>query len=324
MVMNVPIRNETATVNVIAKKKTAWLTYFRNTKLLYLMLLPGVVHLLLFKLAPLFGLTIAFQDYSTFQGILNSPWVGLKHFAKFIEDPYMFTLIRNTVLLAFFTLLFTFPIPILFALFLNEVRFAAIKRTVQSLSFFPYFISSAVMVSVVYTLLSPQGGLVNQFLNWLGFESIFFMAEPGWFRPLYVGLNIWQTFGYSSIIYLAAMTAIDPSMYEAAEIDGANRWQKIFSVTLPALTNIIVVMFIVSIGQILTVDLDRILLLYNPSVYETADVIQSYVYRLAFAPQGFPNYSFGAAVSLLQSVIAFILVMTANYASKKYSETRLF
>lgn len=311
-------------MNKSQSQLSSFFKYFRNTRLLYLMLLPGLIHLVLFKIAPLLGLTIAFKDYSSFIGVLDSPWVGLKHFTKFLHDAYTLVLLKNTMLLAFYSLLFGFPIPIIFALLLNEVRLSIVKRFVQSLSFFPYFISSAVTVSLVYTMFSPQGGIVNQFINWIGFDSIFFLADPGWFRTMYVSLNVWQLFGYTSIIYLAAMTSIDPHLYEAADIDGASRWQKMKSVTLPSITSIIVIMFIVNIGNILTVDLDKILLMYNSSVYETADVIQSYVYRTAFSPKGFPNYSFGAAVSLLQSIIAFILVMVANYTSKKYSDTRLF
>ncbi len=295
-----------------------------SSRLLYLLLLPGLIHLVIFKLAPLFGLSIAFQDYNAFKGIAESEWVGFKHFSAFLSDSYMLTLVKNTVLLAVCTLVVGFPIPIIFALFLNEVRVKFVKKFAQSLSFFPYFISAAVTVSILYTVLSPQGGLVNQLLNWLGMSKIFFMAEPEWFRPLYTMLHVWHTFGYFAIVYLAAMTSIDPSMYEAAELDGAGRWKKMFHVTLPSISSIIIVMFIVSIGNIFTIDLDKILLMYNPSVYETADVIQSYVYRVAFAPQGFPNYSFGAAVSLIQSIIAFILVMTTNKLSKKYSDTRLF
>ncbi|MDF2964589.1 MAG: sugar transporter permease [Paenibacillus sp.] len=295
-----------------------------DAKLLYLLVLPGVVHLLVFKLAPLFGLVIAFQDYNTFQGIAGSTWVGLDNFEVFLKDPYFLVLLRNTLLLAVYNLVFGFPIPILFALFLNEVRQAMIKRFVQSLSFFPYFISSAVTVSIVYTFLSPQTGLVNRMLELFGVEPVFFMAEPGWFRSLYVSLNIWHAFGYGSIIYLAAITGIDPHQYEAAEMDGASRWQKMFYVTLPSLSNIIVVMFILNIGSFLSVDLDKVLLMYNPSVYETADVIQSFVYRQAFAGGGFPNYSFGAAVGLFQSIVAMILVVSANKISKKYSDSRLF
>ncbi|KQO18523.1 ABC transporter permease [Paenibacillus sp. Leaf72] len=305
-------------------KNSGLLKRMWDAKILYLILLPGLVHLILFKLLPLFGLVIAFQDYSIFKGIMGSKWIGLEHFSKFMSDPYFWKLVRNTLLLAFFNLLFVFPIPIIFALFVNEVRLSAVKRFVQTLSFFPYFISSAVIVSILYKVLSPQGGLVNQMLNFAGFESVFFMADPGWFRPLYVMLNVWQLFGYSAIIYMAAMTSIDPHLYEAADIDGANRFKKIIHVTLPSISSTIVVMFILAIGQILTVDLDKILLMYNPSIYDTADVIQSYVYRQAFASDGFPNYSFGAAVGLMQSVIAFVLVMMANKVSKKYSESRLF
>jgi len=296
----------------------------RKHWLLYLLLVPGVIHLLIFKVAPLFGLVIAFKNYSTFVGVWDSPWVGLDQFQRFFSEPYIWMLVRNTVLLALITLLVGFPIPILFALFLNEVRMKFVKKFVQIMSFFPYFISAAVMVSIMYTVLNPQNGIVNQLLNWLGLESVFFVAEPAWFRPLYAALHVWHTFGYFAIIYLASMTTIDPSMYEAAEIDGAGRWKKMLYVTLPSLSGIIAVMFIVSIGNIFTVDLDKILLMYNPSVYETADVIQSYVYRQAFAPEGFPNYSFGAAVSLVQSIIALALVVTANQAAKRYSSSKLF
>ncbi|SFM28685.1 putative aldouronate transport system permease protein [Paenibacillus sp. 1_12] len=295
-----------------------------NTKLLYLLLLPGLLHLLIFKLAPLFGLVIAFQDYNTFQGIMGSSWVGFENFKLFVQDRYFLVLLKNTLLLAIYNLVFGFPVPIIFALFLNEVRSVLVKRFTQSLSFFPYFISSAVTISIVYTFLSPQTGLVNRLLDWIGLESVFFMAEPGWFRSLYVSLNVWHSFGYGSIIYLAAIAGIDPHQYEAAEIDGASRWKKMLYITLPSLSNIIVTMFILNIGSFLSVDLDKVLLMYNPSVYETADVIQSFVYRQAFASQGFPNYSFGAAVGLFQSIVAMLLVVSANRISKKYSESRLF
>jgi putative aldouronate transport system permease protein len=314
-------------MGIEAKRKKGWRKLavdVWNARLLYLLLIPGLIQMFFFKLAPLFGLSIAFQDFSTFRGILGSDWVGLKHFMAFLQDPYTWKLVKNTLLLALMVLFFAFPVPVIFALFLNEVRQKLIRKFVQSLSFFPYFISSAVLVSIMYTVLSPQGGIVNQFLGRLGAEPVFFMAEPGWFRPLYTGLHIWQTFGYYAIVYLAAMTAIDPTIYEVAEIDGANRWQKMFYITIPSVSTTIVTMFIVSVGAIFTVDLDKILLMYNPSVYETADVIQSFVYRTAFASQGFPNYSYGAAVSLVQSVIAFGLVVLTNWLSKKYAETRLF
>lgn len=306
------------------KPMTRFLRYIRRNYQLILLLIPGLIMLVLFKIAPIGGMVIAFQDYSPFKGIADSPWVNFKHFETIFSDPYMIQLVKNTLLLAFFSILFSFPLPVIFSLMLNEVRVKGIKSSVQSLSFLPYFISSAVMVSILYTLLSPSTGLVNNILGSLGMNSISFMTEPAWFRPLYVTLQVWQTFGYSAVVYLASMVAIEPSLYEAADIDGATRWQKMMNVTLPSISGSIVVMLIISVGNIFSVDLDRILLMYNQSVYETADVIQTYVYRLGFSTSGFPNYSYGTAVNILKSVIAFVLVMATNSAAKKYSETRLF
>ena len=296
----------------------------KRNYLLYLMLLPGIFILICFKVGPVGAMVIAFQDFSAFKGILGSEWVGLKQFIKIFQDPYMLKLIKNTVVLAILSIVVVFPFPIIFSLFLNEVRIKKIRHAVQSLSFLPYFISSAIMVSILYTLVSPSYGLVNKIIEFFGGEAIFFMAEPQWFRPLYIILQIWQTFGYSTVIYIAAMMAIDTEQYEAADMDGANRWQKMFFITLPSISSSIIVMLIISIGNIFSVDLDRILLMYNPSVYETADVIQTYVYRIAFQATEFPNYSYGTAVNMLKSIIAFVLVIAANKLASKYSETRLF
>ncbi len=296
----------------------------KKNYLLYLMLLPGILILILFKLGPMGGMAIAFEDFSAFKGIFKSDWVGLKNFKRIIEDRYMLTLVKNTVILAVLSVAVVFPIPVIFSLFLNEVRSPRIRNGVQAFSFLPYFISSAVMVSILYTLVSPSYGLVNNIIKFFGGTPVYFMAEPGWFRPLYIILQIWQTFGYSSIIYLAAIIAIDPTLYEAAEVDGANRWQKMFCITLPQISGSVIVMLIISIGNIFSVDLDRILLMYNQSVYETADVIQTYVYRMAFESSGFPDYSYGTAVNIVKSVIAFILVIITNKLAKKYSDTRLF
>lgn len=303
---------------------------FKNMKkdikrnyILYLLILPSVVSLILFKLGPVGGMIIAFQDFSAFKGILGSDWVGLENFSKIFHDTYMIQLVKNTIILAVLSIVVVFPFPVLFSLLLNEVRLNKLRRTIQSMSFLPYFISSAVMVSILYALLSPSYGLVNILIQKLGGESVFFMARPEWFRPLYIILQIWQTFGYSAIIYLAAITAIDPALYEAAEMDGANRWQKMLKITLPSISTSVVTMLIISIGNIFTVDLDRILLMYNPSVYETADVIQTYVYRIAFQSTGFPDYSYGTAVNILKSVVAFVLVIVANRLAKKYSDTKI-
>lgn len=296
----------------------------RRNWILYLLLLPGLLSLILFKIGPVGGMVIAFEKFSAFQGVFGSKWVGFDNFAKIFADPYIPKVVVNTIILAILTIVVVFPIPIIFSLFLNEIRLKWVRSTVQSLSFLPYFISAAVMVSILYTILSPSSGIVNNIIRSLGGDAVNFMAKPGWFRPLYVILEIWQTFGYSAIIYIAAMMNIDPALYEAAEVDGANRWDKIFKITLPSISTSIIVMLIISVGNIFTVNLDRILLMYNSSVYETADVIQTYVYRIAFESKGFPDYSYGTAVNILKSVIAFILVSFVNKVADKFAETRLF
>jgi putative aldouronate transport system permease protein len=296
----------------------------KKNKQLYLLLVPGIISLILFKYGPLFGMSIAFENFSAFKGIFNSDWVGLKWFIKIFHDAYMLKLIKNTLVLAVLSLVVVFPIPIIFSLFLNEITHKPIRSVVQSLSFLPYFVSSAVMVSILFTMLSPTNGIINNLIKFLGGTAVNFQASPVWFRPLYVFLQVWQTFGYSAVIYIAAMTSIDPALYEAAEVDGANRWVKMFHITLPSIATSVITMLIISVGNIFTVDLDRILLMYNPSVYSTADVIQSYVYRIAFESTGFPNYSYGTAVNLLKSIVAFVLVMLTNKAANKYAETRLF
>ena len=291
---------------------------------LYLLLIPGIVSLILFKLGPLGGMVIAFEDFSAFKGIFGSEWVGLEHFIQMFQDPYMLKLISNTVILAILSVVCVFPIPVLFSLFLNDVKWKKIRNSVQSMSFLPYFISAAVMVSIMYTILSPSSGIVNVLINKLGGEPVNFMAKPEWFRPIYVFLQIWQTFGYTAIIYIAAIAGIDPALYEAAEVDGANRWQKMWHVTLPGISTSVITMLIINIGNIFTVDTDRILLMYNASNASTADVIQTYVYRIAFESPGFPNYSYGTAVNLVKSILAFALVIIANKLADKYAETRLF
>lgn len=296
----------------------------RRNWILYLLLLPGLLSLILFKIGPVGGMVIAFEKFSAFLGVFKSPWVGLDNFVKIFRDPYIPKVVMNTIILAVLTIVVVFPVPIIFSLFLNEIRQKWVRSTVQSLSFLPYFISAAVMVSILYTILSPGSGIVNHVIRQFGGDAVNFMAKPGWFRPLYVILEIWQTFGYSAIIYIAAMMNIDPALYEAAEVDGANRWNQMFRITLPCISTSIIVMLIISVGNIFTVNLDRILLMYNSSVYDTADVIQTYVYRIAFESKGFPDYSYGTAVNILKSVIAFVLVTFVNKMADKFAETRLF
>lgn len=295
----------------------------RNFRL-YLLLIPGFLILMLFKIGPVGAMWISFQDFSAAKGIFHSNWVGLANFARIFRDPYIIVIVRNTLILAALSIAVAFPIPILFSLFLNEVRSKRVRSMVQSFSFLPYFISAAVMVSILYTLLSRSSGLVNNLITASGGKAINFMAKPEWFRPLYILLEVWQTFGYSAIIYIAAITAIDPALYEAAEVDGANRWKKMWYITLPGISTTVIVMLIISVGNIFTVNLDRILLMYNQSVYSTADVIQTYVYRIVFQSTGFPDYSYATAVNLLKSVIAFVLVTGVNRIADKIVDARLF
>ena len=296
----------------------------RNNYLLYLLMVPGILLLVLFKIGPVGAMVIAFEDYSPALGFFGSKFVGLDQFIRIFKDPYIWKITGNTIILAFLSVVVVFPIPIIFALFLNEIKVKWIRSTVQSLSFLPYFISAAVMVSILYTLLSPSSGLINAIIVKFGGEPVNFMAQPQWFRPLYVLLEIWQTFGYSAIIYIAAMMNIDPTLYEAAEIDGATRWTQIWRITLPSLMPSIITMLIISVGNIFTVNLDRILLMYNTGTYETADVLQTYVYRIAFQSTGFPDYSYGTAVNLVKSIIAFILVMAVNKIADKVADSRFF
>ena len=291
---------------------------------LYLLLIPGFLILVLFKIGPVGAMWISFQDFSAARGVFHSEWVGLANYNRIFNDPYMLIIIRNTLILAALSIVVAFPIPIIFSLLLNEVRNKHVRSMVQSFSFLPYFISAAVMVSILYTLLSRSSGLVNNLITASGGKAINFMAKPEWFRPLYILLEVWQTFGYSAIIYIAAITAINPALYEAADMDGANRFQKITHITLPGISTTVIVMLIISVGNIFTVNLDRILLMYNQSVYSTADVIQTYVYRIVFQSTGFPDYSYATAVNVLKSVIAFVLVTGVNKIADKVSDARLF
>lgn len=296
----------------------------KRNYVLYLLLLPGFLILILFKIGPMGGMVIALQDFSAAGGIFHSQWVGLENFIRIFNDPYISKLVKNTVILAILSLVVVYPIPIIFSLFFNELRIKWIRSSVQSLSLLPYFISVAIMVSILYMMLSPSSGIVNNIITVLGGESINFMAKPKWFRPLYVLLETWQSFGYSAIIYIAAMLSIDPELYQAAEVDGANRWKQMWYITLPSISTTMIVMLIIGVGNIFTVNLDRILIMYNPSVYSTADVLQTYVYRTVFQTTGFPDYSYGTAVNILKSIIAFVLVLSVNKAADKFADSRLF
>ncbi|MFY9176205.1 MAG: ABC transporter permease subunit, partial [Caldicoprobacterales bacterium] len=260
-------------------------------------------------------------DFSPGDSILFSKWVGLKWFREFFRSVYFGRLISNTFILSGLSLIFSFPVPIIFALLLNEVKRKHLKRVVQTVSYLPHFISLVVMVGIMSNFLSPSDGIINNFLRRLGMEPINFMGEPAWFRPLYIGSGIWQSFGWNSIIYMAALTSIDPQLYEAARIDGCNRWQEMRHITIPGLMPTAIMLLILALGNLMNVGFEKIILMYSPATYNVADVISTYVYRRGILSA---QYSFGAAVGLFNSIINFILLITVNKISRRYTQIGLW
>jgi putative aldouronate transport system permease protein len=239
----------------------------------------------------------------------------------FFQNPDFFPLLRNTFLLGFYKLVFGFPAPIMLALLLNEVKNAAFKRFVQTASYLPHFISNVVVASMVLLFLSPTSGLFNRFIEWLGFAKINFLVSPDWFRTIYVASDIWQHFGWETILYLAALTAIDPQLYEASEMDGANRLHKLVHVTLPGIMPAITIIFILNVGKVLEVGFEKVFLISNPATYQTADIISTYVYRVGLLNS---NFSYASAIDLFTGVVSLIFLFSANYLSRKLSETSLW
>ncbi|THF77760.1 ABC transporter permease [Cohnella fermenti] len=304
-------------------ESSRWMQARRNIirgKYLYLMLALPVVYFALFKYGPMYGVVIAFKDFKVYDGIMGSDWVGLKYFKRFLSDPNFWTLVKNTIVLGLYMLIFGFPAPILFALLVNEIRQKWYKKTVQSISYLPHFISMVVVVSMVVTF-TKEDGLINQITGLFGAEPISFLLHAEWFRTVFVASEIWQTIGWSSIIYLAALSGVNPEETEAAVIDGANRLQQMRYVVLPAITPTIVIMFIMNIGSILDVSFEKVLLLQNPSIYETADVISTYVFRKGL--EGF-QYSFATAVGLFNSIVNLMFLVAANQLARKFGNSSLW
>lgn len=297
------------------------LVRIRKFRPLYIMLMPVLLYYAVFAYGPMFGLVIAFKDYNVFDGILGSPWVGLKHFRQFFGSMFAGRIIRNTLMISLYDLLFGFTAPIILALMFNEVANARFKKVAQTISYLPYFISTVVIVSMFVKFLSLDGGLINRILNLFGKESIYFLNEAPYFWGLYTGMNLWKGLGWGTIIYLSSLTAINPELYEASYVDGAGRWRQLWHITLPGITTTIVVLFILRLGGLLSVGYESIILMYNPTIYETADVISTYVYR-----RGLQNadYSFATAVGLFQSAIGFVLVVLTNRISRKVSDISIW
>lgn len=293
----------------------------KRDKYLLAMLLPILLYYVIFCYLPMSGAIIAFKDYKPGGGIYNGEWVGLKWFIQFFESRFAFRIIRNTILISVYSLLLGFPIPILFAICVTEIKNSKFRRTVQTASYLPHFISTVVLVGMVTNLFTMENGIVNNIITALGGERINFLMNPHFFRPLYIGSGIWQNFGFSSIIYIAAITGIDPSLYEAAKIDGITKFKQVYYLTIPMIMPTIIILFILQLGGIMSVGFEKVFLMYNPSVYETADVISTYVYRKGIESS---SYSFASAVGLFNSVINFTFVYTANRICYKVTQTSLW
>lgn len=292
----------------------------RRYRYVYIMAIPVILYYALFMYLPMYGAQIAFKVYSPGGGIVGSPWVGLSHFVKFFSSYYFARLIRNTLLISLYSLLFSFPAPILLALFLNELRSAAFKRCVQTVSYLPHFISTMVICGMIIDF-TRSDGLINDLVAFLGGMRETMLLNPAKFRSIYIISDIWQGIGWGSIIYLSALTGIDQQLYEAAVIDGAGRFQQMLHVTLPGIAPTVVIMLILRIGQMMSVGYEKIILLYNGNTYETADVISSFVYRkgLIEADQGYST-----AVGLFNSLINLLLILSANSISRRMGDTSLW
>lgn len=286
-----------------------------------LLFAPVLVYYIMFRYVPMFGIAISFMDYNLFKGIGGSEWVGLKYYKIFFENRDALVIIKNTVLLGLYKLAFGFPAPIVLALLLNELRSAIYKRFVQSVSYLPHFLSTVVVSSMIVMLLSPSTGWINHAIQWLGFPAIHFLQKAEWFRTIYIASEVWQQVGWGSIIYLAAITTIDPQLYDAAKMDGAGRWKQTLHVTLPGISAAIVILFILQIGHILEIGFEKVFLLSNAATYDTSDIISTYVYRTGILQGGF---SYATAIDLFMGVIGLLFVYVSNQISRKLGETSLW
>lgn len=294
---------------------------FRRDWQLYILLLPALAFLIVFCYFPMYGIQIAFRDYKAVFGITGSKWVGLKHFETFFNSYYCGRLFTNTFLLNLYGLVFGFPIPVVLAILLNQLRSKRVKGFTQTIIYVPHFISTVVLAGMIYLFFSPTTGLVNTLITALGGESVYFMIESGWFRPLFIGSDIWQNAGWNTILYIAALTSIDPELYEAATIDGATRWQKIRHIDMPHLIPIVTMMLILNCGSLLASNTDKALLLQTSGNISVSDIIGVYVYSVGL---GKARYSYTTAIGLCLNVINFVIIIIVNSVCRRLGETSLF
>jgi len=309
-----PIVNQT-------RKGSTWRDYKKNKHLL-LLLVPALVWYAIFAYGPMYGIQLAFKDFYIREGIWNSPWVGLKHFEyMFTASPHFWMIMKNTIIISFYHIVFGFPAPIILALLFNEIRFTFFKRIAQSISYLPHFLSWIVIGGIMLTLLSPSTGVVNYILELVGIDPIYFLGSDKYFRFTLVISAIWKEIGWGTIIYLATIASIDSQMYEAAVIDGANRWKQTLHITIPSMLPVISILLILRAGGVLDAGFDQILTLYSPAVYGTADILDTYVYRIGLEEF---QFSLTTAVGLFKNVVGLMLVLTTNIIVKKMGQEGLY
>jgi len=302
------------------KRSLISLQQVKRSKYLYMLFAIPFVYYVIFEYVPMYGILIAFKNYNVVRGIMGSPWVGLRHFESFLLDPYFWKLARNTLLISFYSLIWGFPVPIILALLFNEVRNKRFSKVIQNVSYLPHFISTVVICGMIVNFLSTDG-LVQQIVRFFGGTPRPYLMFPEYFRTIYISSGIWQSMGWGSIIFLAALSTVDEELYEAAVIDGANRWHKIWHISLPSIAPTISILLILRMGSMLSVGYEKILLLYNGSTYETADVISTFVYRRGILRA---DFSYGTAIGLFNAVCNFILIWSANRISRMVSENSLW
>lgn len=287
----------------------------------YMLVALPLLYIIIFKYVPMFGIVIAFKDYNLVEGIFGSPWVGFKYFQQLLDAPYFWDYLRNTLLISLYGLLVGFPAPIILALALNEIRNGIFKKSVQMVTYAPYFISTVIIVSILIVNLSPNVGLLSNIYRALGLEPVDFLGRSELFKSIYVYSDVWQNMGYGAIIYIAALSGVNPELYEAAKVDGATRLQKIRNIDIPSLIPVIVIMLILSLGQIMSLGFEKIYLMQNPLNQNTSEVISTYVYKVGLLGA---NFSFSTAIGLFNSVINFTLLIIVNFVAKKISSNSLW
>lgn len=288
---------------------------------LYVMITPVVLYFIIFDYWPMYGIQLAFKNFVAVKGIMGSPWVGLRHFSRFFNSYHFWNLIKNTVGVSLYSLIVGFPVPIILALMMNEVRNKRFKKSVQTITYAPHFLSTVVLVSMIIAFLSPSSGIINHIIKFFGGKPISFMTEPGWFKTVYVFSGVWQGAGWGSIIYMAALAGVDVQMYEAAIVDGASKWQRMVHITIPSILPTATIMLILNAGKIMSVGFEKVFLMQNGLNLQASDVISTYVYRVGLLGA---EYSFSTAVGLFNSIINFLLLILVNSFAKRFSESTLW